>query len=108
MKRGGCESNSARGLSPTIPKAIRMNTEQLRILATLISLSLCACGGGGGGGTSQSSIDQSVSSGSSPNPVPTISALSPSCAPAGELFIDGVDNQLTVIGPNDFATGSVV
>jgi 6-phosphogluconolactonase len=86
-----------------------MNTEQLRILATLISLSLCACGGGGGGGTGQSSINQPVSSGSSPNPVPTISVLYPSCAPAGEQFIDGVDNQLSVIGPGpDFAAGSVV
>jgi YVTN family beta-propeller protein len=102
MKGAECENNSARGLPTMTPKATRMNTEQLRILATLISLSLCACGGGGG--TSQSSINppvssQPVSSGSSPNPVPTISALSPSCAPAGEQFIDGVDNQLQVIGP---------
>jgi 6-phosphogluconolactonase len=83
-----------------------MNTEQLRILATLISLSLCACGGG----TSQSSPDQPVSSGSSANPVPTISALYPSCAPAGEQFIDGVDNQLTVIAPTGglFVAGSIV
>ncbi len=87
-----------------------MNTEQLRILATLISLSLCACGGGGGGGggTSQSSLNQPASSGSSPNPVPTISALSPNCSPAGEQFIDGVNNQLTVIAPTDFVAGSVV
>jgi len=95
-----------------------MNTEQRRILATLISLSLCACGGGGGGGTSQSSINQPVSSqpvssGSSPNPVPTISTLFPSCAPAGEQFINGVNNQLTVIGPYPtpppgFVAGSVV
>ena len=91
-----------------------MNTEQRRILATLISLSLCACGGG----TSQSSINQPVSSqpvssGSSPNPVPTISTLFPSCAPAGEQFINGVNNQLTVIGPYPtpppgFVAGSVV
>ena len=90
-----------------------MNTEQFRILATLISLSLCACGGGGGGGggTSQSSMSQPVSGGSSPNPVPTISTLSPSCVPAGEQFVNGVNNQLTVIGPNtgpDFVAGSVV
>jgi 6-phosphogluconolactonase len=82
-----------------------MNAEQLRILATLISLSLCACGGGGG--TSESSINQPVSSGSSPNPVPTISALSPSCAPAGEQFVDSVDSHLTVVGSN-FVAGSVV
>jgi 6-phosphogluconolactonase len=75
----------------------------------LIVLTACGGGGGGGdGGTSQSSINQPVASGSGPNPVPTISALSPSCAPAGEQFIDGVDNQLTVIGPNDFVAGSVV
>jgi 6-phosphogluconolactonase len=43
--------------------------------------------------------------------VPTISLLSPSCAPAGEQFVDSVDNQLTVIGPNpgaNFVAGSVV
>ncbi|MFZ1101194.1 MAG: hypothetical protein WAN26_17495, partial [Steroidobacteraceae bacterium] len=87
-----------------------MNTEQLRVLATLISLSLCACGGGGGGGTSQSSTSQPASSGSGANPVPTISALIPSCAPAGEQFIDGVDNQLTVAAPTGglFVAGSVV
>ncbi len=43
---------------------------------------------------------------------PTISALSPSCAPAGEQFINGVNNQLSVIGPyptaHGFVTGSVV
>jgi 6-phosphogluconolactonase len=77
---------------------------------------LTACGGGGGGGTSQASP---VSSGpspnpvSSPNPVPTISALYPSCAPAGEQFINGVNNQLSVIGPYPtpppgFVAGSVV
>ena len=65
----------------------------------LIALSACGGGGGGGGGgTSQSSINQPVSSGSSPNPVPTISALYPSCAPAGEQFVDAVDDQLTVVG----------
>jgi hypothetical protein len=84
-----------------------MNTEQLRILATLISLSLCACGGGGGGGTSQPSTNQPVPSKASPNPVPTISALSPSCAPAGEQFVDSVDSHLTVVGSN-FLAGSVV
>ena len=74
---------------------------------TLLLMALTACGGG-----SQQSAPptytQPVPSGSSPNPVPTISTLSPSCAPAGEQFIDGVDNQLTVIGPNAFAADSVV
>src|ERR1700733_7079562 len=87
-----------------------MKTEQLRILAPLLSLPPCACGGG----TSQSSITQPVSSGSTPgstsNPVPTISALSPSCAPAGEQFVDAVDNQLTVAAATGglFVVGSVV
>jgi YVTN family beta-propeller protein len=103
------------GAAPaTQPPGPRGKRRQPRILATLISLSLCACGGGGG--VSQSSIKQPVSSGSSPNPVATISALSPSCAPAGEQFIDGVDNQLFVIGPtvgsngvgSNFVAGSVV
>jgi 6-phosphogluconolactonase (cycloisomerase 2 family) len=39
--------------------------------------------------------------------VPTISALFPSCAPAGEQFVDSVNNQLTVVG-NNFVAGSVV
>jgi 6-phosphogluconolactonase len=85
-----------------------MNAKQLRMLIASMPLSLCACGGGGG--TSQSSTNQPVSSGSSANPVPTISALYPSCAPAGEQFIDGVDNQLTVIAPTGglFVAGSIV
>jgi 6-phosphogluconolactonase len=77
----------------------------------LLLMALTACGGGGGGSTSPSSINQPVSSGSGPNPVPTIAALYPSCAPAGEQFVDGVDNQLMVIGPTDgpdFVAGSVV
>src|ERR1700683_3150016 len=104
--------------------ATRMDTEQRRIRATLITLSLCACGGlllaGCGGGTSQSSINQPVSSESShtpqpvssgANPVPTISTLSPSCAPAGEQFVDSVGNQLTVIGTtvgSNFVAGLIV
>jgi YVTN family beta-propeller protein len=90
-----------------------MNIEQLRFLATLMSLSLCACGGGNGGGTSQSPTTSPVSSGSgssgsSTNPIPTISTLYPSCAPAGEQLVNGANNQLLVIGPNAFAAGSVV
>ncbi len=75
-----------------------MHTEQLRILATIISLSLCACGGGAGGtsqpSTSPPSTSPPVTSGSTPNGVPAISALYPSCAPAGEQSF-----QLSVIGP---------
>jgi 6-phosphogluconolactonase len=94
-----------------------MNTEQLRILATLILLllSLCACGGGSGGGSQQSSQPTSgaapTGSASGSNPVPTISVLYPSCAPAGEQFVDGTDTKLSVITSTqepDFVTGSVV
>jgi YVTN family beta-propeller protein len=84
-----------------------MNKEQPRILATLLSLSLCACGGGGGD-TGQSTTHQTGSSGSTPSLVSTISALSPSCAPAREQFIDGADNQLSVISNDSIAAGSVV
>ena len=44
---------------------------------------------------------------SSASTVPTISFLSPSCVPAGEQFVDSVDDQLTVVGQN-FVPGSVV
>ena len=72
----------------------------------LLLIAISACGGG----TSQSSINQPVSSGPGPNTLPTISTLFPNCAPAGEQFIDAVDNQLTVIGPNSsgFVAGLVV
>ena len=53
-----------------------------------------------GGGTSNP-VDFSVTSGGAN--VPSISTLSPSCAPAG----DAVDNQLTVVGEN-FVPSSVV
>jgi 6-phosphogluconolactonase len=62
-----------------------------------------------GGGTSNP-MNFTITS-SSLNPVPTISTLYPSCAPAGEQFVDSVDTQLTVIAPNpgtDFVAGSVV
>jgi YVTN family beta-propeller protein len=45
--------------------------------------------------------------GGGPSSVPTISFLYPSCAPAGEQFIDSVNNQLTVVGDN-FVANSVV
>ena len=57
-----------------------------------------------GGGTSNA-MNFTVTSGS--NPVPTISSLYPSCAIAGEQFVDSVNNQLTVVGSN-FVAGSVV
>jgi YVTN family beta-propeller protein len=56
------------------------------------------------GGTSNA-MDFTVSGGS--NSVPTIDALFPSCAPAGEQFVDSVDNQLTVVVQN-FVANSVV
>ena len=57
-----------------------------------------------GGGTSSAmnfTVTSVVSS------VPTINFLSPSCAPAGEQFVDSVDNQMVVVGQN-FVAGSVV
>jgi YVTN family beta-propeller protein len=57
-----------------------------------------------GSGTSNA-INFTVTSGG--NPVPTISTLYPSCAPAGEQLVDSVDNYLTVVGTN-FAASSVV
>jgi 6-phosphogluconolactonase (cycloisomerase 2 family) len=39
--------------------------------------------------------------------VPTINSIYPSCTPAGELFVDAVNNQLTVGGQN-FVASSVV
>ncbi len=57
-----------------------------------------------GSGTSNS-INFTVTSGS--NPVPTINSLYPSCAPAGEQFVDSVDNQLTVVGLNLVASSVV-
>ncbi len=62
-----------------------------------------------GGGTSNPMNFTTTSS--SLNPVPTISTLYPSCAPAGEQFVDSVDTQLAVIAPNpgtNFVAGSVV
>jgi YVTN family beta-propeller protein len=55
-----------------------------------------------GGGTSNA-INLTITSSSGP----TISTLFPSCAPAGEQFVDSVDNQLTVVGTN-FGPSSVV
>ena len=57
-----------------------------------------------GGGTSNA-MNFTVTSGA--NPVPTINSSIPSCVPAGEQFVDSVDNQLTVIG-NNFVASSVV
>jgi YVTN family beta-propeller protein len=57
-----------------------------------------------GGGTS---IPMNFTITSGVNAVPTINTLYPSCAPAGEQFVDSVDNQLTVVG-NNFVASSVV
>ena len=62
-----------------------------------------------GGGVSNA-IDFAITSAggsSGPNPVPTISVIYPSCGPAGEEFVDGSDNLLTVVG-NGFVANSVV
>jgi YVTN family beta-propeller protein len=58
------------------------------------------------GGTSNA-INFSITSITGGLDVPAISALYPSCAPAGVQLVDSVDNQLTVVGSN-FAPGSVV
>jgi YVTN family beta-propeller protein len=58
-----------------------------------------------GGGTS-TPMNFTIA-GPSTNPAPSISTLYPSCAPAGEQFIDAVDNQLTVIGVG-YVPGTVV
>jgi DNA-binding beta-propeller fold protein YncE len=61
------------------------------------------------GGRTSNRASFSITSGL--NTVPEISILFPSCAPAGEQFIDGVDNQLLVVSDkveNNFVAGSVV
>ena len=58
-----------------------------------------------GGGTSNAKIVTITSGG--PGTVPTINSFYPSCAPAGEQFVDSVDNQLVVSGLN-FGPSSVV
>jgi DNA-binding beta-propeller fold protein YncE len=58
-----------------------------------------------GGGTSNP-INFTITSGG-PSPAPTINSLIPSCVPAGEQFINAVNNQLTVTGLN-FVASSVV
>ncbi len=57
-----------------------------------------------GGGTSNA-INFTITS--AVNTVPTINSIYPSCAPAGEQFVDSVNNQLTVGGQN-FVASSVV
>ncbi len=56
------------------------------------------------GGTSNAS---SFTITSAVNAVPTINSIYPSCSPAGELFVDAVNNQLTVGGQNFVATSVV-
>jgi YVTN family beta-propeller protein len=56
------------------------------------------------GGTSNA-VNFTATSGN--GPVPTINSLIPSCVPAGEQFINAVNNQLTVTGLN-FVASSVV
>ncbi len=58
-----------------------------------------------GGGTSNP-INFTITSGG-PNPVPTINSFYPNCVPAGEQFVDSVNNQFTISGGN-FVPSSVV
>ena len=63
-----------------------------------------------GGGISNAvdfTITNSAGGSSGANPFPAISVIYPNCGPAGEEFIDGSDNQLTVVGQN-FVANSVV
>src|SRR5580700_1758184 len=55
-----------------------------------------------GGGTSNA-VNFTATSGG-PSPVPTINFLIPSCVPAGEQFINAVNNQLTITGLNFVAS----
>jgi len=57
-----------------------------------------------GGGTS-TAANFTITGGGPP--VPTINSLFPSCVPAGEQFVDQVNDQLTVVGSN-FVASSVV
>jgi YVTN family beta-propeller protein len=89
-------------LTAAIPAAAIASTGMLAVTVTNSAL---------GGGTSNP-VNFTITSGGSSgtNPVPTIEVLYPSCAPAGEQFVDSVNNQLSVIGPNNagFVAGSVV
>jgi 6-phosphogluconolactonase (cycloisomerase 2 family) len=51
-------------------------------------------------------VDFTITAGNG-NPVPAINSIYPSCAPAGEMLVDGVDNVLSVGGGN-FVASSVV
>jgi len=53
----------------------------------------------GGGSSNSSTFTITTGGGSGSNPVPAIIGLGPSCVPAGEQFINAVNDQLEVIGP---------
>ena len=96
-------------LGGAAPATTFVNSKQLT--AAIPAYSIASTGGfavtvinpAPGGGTSNE-INFTVYSG---NSTPGISSLYPSCAPAGEQFIDAVDDNLTVVGVN-FAPSSVV
>jgi len=83
-------------LTATIPAASVVSTGTLAVTVTNPAP---------GGGTSKA-INFTITSGG-PSPVPTISTLFPSCAPAGEQLVDSTDNLLTVVG-DGFVPSSVV
>src|SRR5580704_7553435 len=93
-----------------VPAATFVNSTQLTVAIPASSivlagtLTVTVTNPAPAGGTSNAS-DFTVSGGS--NSLPTIQVLYPSCAPAGEQFVDSVDNQLTVVGQN-FVANSVV
>jgi hypothetical protein len=74
-------------------------------IASTGTLSVTVTNPAPGGGTSNPLSFTVTSAG--PSGVPTINGLFPSCVPAGEQFVDSINNQLTVSGGN-FVSSSVV
>jgi len=93
------------------PTATFVNSTQLTAaipassIASTGMLAVTVTNPASGGGTSNP-MNFTITSGG-PSPVPTINSLIPSCIPAGEQFINAVNNQLTVTGLN-FVASSVV
>jgi len=93
------------------PTATFVNSTQLTAaipassIASTGMLAVTVTNPASGAGTSNP-MNFTITSGG-PSPVPTINSLIPSCIPAGEQFINAVNNQLTVTGLN-FVASSVV
>jgi 6-phosphogluconolactonase len=61
----------------------------------------------GGGSSNPLSFPVVAAGGGGPGPVPVILSFYPGCVPAGEQFIDAINNQLTLGGDN-FLSNSIV